>query len=42
MDVSDLQAITLKKIENKGSQMGHKRSTLFNLKNDKTISDKEA
>jgi hypothetical protein len=23
MDVSDLRAITLKKIENKGSQMGH-------------------
>jgi hypothetical protein len=28
MDVSDLLAITLKKIENKGSQMGHTKKYL--------------
>jgi hypothetical protein len=29
MDVSDLLAITLKKIENKGSQMGHPKKNFF-------------
>jgi putative cell wall-binding protein len=28
MDVSDLLAITLKKIENKGSQMGHTKKNI--------------
>ncbi len=35
MDVSELLAITLKKIENKGSQMGHTKKIFKKKKNKK-------
>jgi hypothetical protein len=35
MDVSDLLAITLKKIENKGSQMGHTKKNIYKKKKKK-------